>query len=367
VRDCDSTIYFIFELTLFRTDAPCSFEAQEVYSIDWTLREFSLFSGSLWRSWGTVSGFLQVSVLPNLSGHVITASPNCRTCAVSGGTYILGKDFKVEYNEGKQTFQISLDGIDETLSSKAIVAEPSQLPETLSTPPPAPGKLVSRCIAIIDKPIQLIAPRPSPTEDNAEPDDSAPIPEVDSSILVFPPGSLQGGGAQESVTAMITGEGSVSCPTGSCTYDQIWIHRVVNLLLWSDVIYLSATISPDQTPEEVLGPYLNATLNVNRGERESMTPVFSLFYAHPLPPALPASLSGSKRIVPIRRPSARLPEFGDAAAEEAERVFWDTIEALGLRRGATGSKEGEQDGGEDMVSSFWPPLEAEDTSATDEW
>jgi hypothetical protein len=133
------------------------------------------------------------------------------------------------------------------------------------------------------------------------------------------------------------------------------------------VVYLSAVISPDQTPEDVLGPYLNATLNVNRGDRERITPVFSLFYAHPLPSGLPASLCGSKRIVPIRRPSARLPEFGDAAAEEAERVFWDTIEALGLRRGTTGSNEGEQGEGEDTVSSFWPPLDAEETPAGDEW
>ena len=154
-----------------------------------------------------------MSVLPSLCGHVITACPNCRTCAVSGGTYILGKDFKVECNEGVQTFQISLDGIAETLSSRAIVAEPSQLPETLSTQPSTPGKLVSRCIAIVDQPIRLVA---SPTED--ELDEGAPIPEIDSSILVFPPGSLRGGTAQESVAAMITGEGSLSCPTGFCTY-----------------------------------------------------------------------------------------------------------------------------------------------------
>jgi len=28
----------------------------------------------------------------------------------------------------------------------------------------------------------------------------------------------------------------------------------------SDVVYLSAVVSPDQTPDEVVGPYLNATL-----------------------------------------------------------------------------------------------------------
>ena len=211
-------MYFVFEVTLFRTDAPCSLEAQEVYSIDWTLWEFTLLSGTLWGSRGTVSGFLQVRVLPTLCGHTVMVFPNRRTCAVSGGTYILGKDFKVEYNEGKQSFQISLDVINETLSSRAIVAEPSQLPGPLSTQPTAPIKLVSKCIAIIDQPVRLVAPGPSPTGDSDQPDGSAPIPEIDSSVLVFPPGRLHGGAAQESVTAMITGEGSVSCPKGFCTF-----------------------------------------------------------------------------------------------------------------------------------------------------
>ena len=127
-------------------------------------------------------------------------------------------------------------------------------------------------------------------------------------------------------------------------------------------MYLSAVISPDQTPEDVLSPYLNEALNINREEGECVTPVFSLFYAHALASPLPASLSRSKRIVLVQPVSARLPEFGDAATEEAERVFWDTIETLGLKRG---SKEGEQD--EETVASFWPPLEPEDGSEVDEW
>jgi len=98
-----------------------------------------------------------------------------------------------------------------TQLSRAIVTEPPQLPERPSIQPLASGKLVSRCIVIVDQPIRLLSPEPSPTEDNAE-------LEIDSSILVFPPDSLQGGSAQESVTAMIIGEGSLSCPTGSCTY-----------------------------------------------------------------------------------------------------------------------------------------------------
>jgi Rab proteins geranylgeranyltransferase component A len=140
-----------------------------------------------------------------------------RTCAVSGGTYILGKDFKIDYIEETQAFQVHLDGIGETLSSRTIIAEPSQLPEALSTQPPASGKLVSRCIAIIDQPVRLVPSGPSPAEDTDQPNASTQIPEIDSSVLTFPPGILRNGTAQESVTAMITGEGSLSCPKGFCT------------------------------------------------------------------------------------------------------------------------------------------------------
>jgi hypothetical protein len=149
-------------------------------------------------------------------------------------------------------------------------------------------------------------------------------------------------------------------------------------------VYLSAVIAPDQTPEDVLGVYLAGTLNVNRGPDERLAPVFSVFYAHPFPVPPPASPAAwAKRVVPVHPPSVRLTEFGDGAAEEAERVFWATIEALGLRRarGDAPSEVGQQDGrggqggqggqeeGEDggMVAGFWPPLEPEDTSAVDEW
>jgi RAB protein geranylgeranyltransferase component A len=152
-------------------------------------------------------------------------SLNCdRTCAVSGGTYILGKAFKVDYSEEKRAFRVSLDGIDETLWARTIVAETSQLPETLSTEhPPPPGKLVAKCIAIVDQPIRLVSPGPpSPADGSDQPDASTQRPEVevevDSSVLVFPPGSLDGGTCAEAVTALITGEGSFSCPKGFCAY-----------------------------------------------------------------------------------------------------------------------------------------------------
>lgn len=152
-----------------------------------------------------------------------------RTCAVAGGTYILGKDFNIDYNEERQTFQIHVNGLDETLSSKAIVGEPSQLPKTLSIPPSASEKLVSRCIAIIDRPIQLVSPAPSPAEDGDQPEPGAEIPDIDSSVLVFPPGSVHGGSVLESVTAMITGEGSVSCPKGFCTCGLVLRTLVIKL------------------------------------------------------------------------------------------------------------------------------------------
>jgi len=105
----------------------------------------------------------------------------------------------------------------------------------------------------------------------------------------------------------------------------------------SDVVYLSAVISPDQTPEEVVGPYLNATLPRGTGNYHTYfqltlctsVTVGDWDYQPPFSVPVPVRL----RIVPVRRPSARLPEFGDTAAEEAKRVFWNTIGDVGLRCG----------------------------------
>jgi hypothetical protein len=71
----------------------------------------------------------------------------------------------------------------------------------------------------------------------------------------------------------------------------------------------------------------------------------SLFYAQPIHPSRPspgnstatpvtAEHSGIRQsstgIVPLYPPSHHLAEFGDEAAEEAERVFWGVIGVIGL-------------------------------------
>jgi hypothetical protein len=96
-----------------------------------------------------------------------------------------------------------------------------------------------------------------------------------------------------------------------------------DITLNSDIVYLSAVISSDQTPEDVLSPYLNVVLNIHQEKGESITVVFSLFYAHPLPLSLAPGLSAEppNGIIPVRLPSVQLPELGDSAAEEAKQVF----------------------------------------------
>lgn len=71
----------------------------------------------------------------------------------------------------------------------------------------------------------------------------------------------------------------------------------------------------------------------------------SLFYAQPIHPSRPSpgnstsipetgGHSGNHQspigMVPLYPPSHHLAEFGDEAAEEAEKVFWGVMEAAGL-------------------------------------
>jgi hypothetical protein len=76
---------------------------------------------------------------------------------------------------------------------------------------------VARCIAILERPVSF-DPREqmeSRLDDMVEEQEQREK-EVDTGIVVFPPGSLPGGSREVAVTALITGEGSMSSPRGKC-------------------------------------------------------------------------------------------------------------------------------------------------------
>ena len=197
---------------------------------------------------------------PFLVGHYgglgETAQGFCRTSAVKGGTYILGRqvaavtldssDESPSSDNAPPTvtaagphYSVRLEGFDEQLTSKILISSPDYVPASLTASTQDDGAseasatcCTARCIAIIDKPM-VFTPSDGPEEgspstsegaedsldgDNAE-QAAVPTPpnhEVDTALLVFPPGCLERGSSTAAAHAIVTGEGTMSAPKGKC-------------------------------------------------------------------------------------------------------------------------------------------------------
>lgn len=169
----------------------------------------------------------------------------CRVSAVNGGVYILGRKIEevtTPRSAQRDKFVINLDDVPGPLTADVLVAAQDQLPLSLH-PSPAHGTHMSpivRCIAVIDNPIlfpQLLSSEEGQSDDEVE---SAPItsggedtggqssrsttqPEstgeesfVDTSIVIFPPCSVNGGSSTNAAQAFTTGAGTLSAPQGKC-------------------------------------------------------------------------------------------------------------------------------------------------------
>lgn len=120
-----------------------------------------------------------------------------------------------------------------------------------------------------------------------------------------------------------------------------------------------------QTTEELLRPYLDATLSLadtQQTDEAPIEPLFSLFYTeHPSAPIAQDNAVDSPSsvlVTPARSPV--LPELADAATSMAEKMFRKAVEVLqsaGRRPRAEGS---EVEDVEVEVESFWPPLDIVD-------
>ena len=164
----------------------------------------------------------------------------CRISAVNGGVYILDRkaeDITPPPASGDR-FVAHLDDFPEPLTADVLIAAQDQLPLSLqSSPTKAQDSRISfiaRCIAIIDQPIvfpPLLSSEEGPSADDPEPVEeasgrsaepttetkaSAEAPLVDTSIIIFPPSSVEGGSSTEAAQVFITGAGTLSAPQGKC-------------------------------------------------------------------------------------------------------------------------------------------------------
>ncbi|KAG5724428.1 Rab proteins geranylgeranyltransferase component A [Termitomyces sp. T112] len=337
----------------------------------------------------------------------------CRASAVSGGVYILGRRItsithsSLNYSsknalsdDDKSTcrYSLTLDDFPDTLTSHVIISSATHLPPHLSHLTKLLGDSnpssfsVVRGIVIIDQGI-IFPPTntPPPAEDvdeaSASPDSAAspkaPAP-LDAGVIVFPPSSVTGGSTTTAATILVTGEGTMSTPRGK------WILYIT--------LPLSTPPLESTSAEEILRPYLNATLSLQTestpstsavqlnsppsssdrapsspSEDVSPRPLFTVFYIeHPDPASsLPVPENSSAHphtyIVPTPLiPACPLPDLPNSAATSAEDVFWETVRKLqeaGVRPQRNQASDEEHLAEEyDEIESFWPPMQADEES-----
>ncbi|OJT07504.1 Rab proteins geranylgeranyltransferase component A [Trametes pubescens] len=375
---------------------------------------------------------------PFLVGHYgglgETAQGFCRTSAVKGGTYILGRrvvavkspspavdtsphDEKASTSPSTEPrYSVELEDFDEPLTAKILLASPDYVSPVpivdvpSSSNPVLSGSIypVARCIAIVDKPLWFTpselpdepAAAAAEAEDavdgEAEETPSAPLApnyEVDTAVLVFPPGCLADGSVTTAAHVLVMGEGSMSAPRGKCESSR-QTKRLLSLKerpLGIVNISLPCTSSsgPPHSAEELLRPYLDATLTLAAplsvpSDSQPIAPIFTVFYIHhSAPPHPPPALSTASSEIIVAHPhTSLLPEIADAATQHAEAMFWKAVEMLGRRSpvresGSTdevegkneegGEKEAEEESDPGEIDSFWPPLDAAEVESADDW
>ena len=131
---------------------------------------------------------------------------------------------------------------------------------------------------------------------------------------------------------------------------------------------LIGSVAESHSAESLLRPYLSAILSLT-SSANSVDPLFTMFYIqHPFkntrycsPPDFPSVLV---------TPSGMnfLPETGDAAALDAEAVFWKAIHILqALRRRSNLATPDENNSVDEHINTFWPATADGDQDTDEDW
>ncbi|KAI0329920.1 FAD/NAD(P)-binding domain-containing protein [Cubamyces sp. BRFM 1775] len=346
---------------------------------------------------------------PFLVGHYgglgETAQGFCRTSAVKGGTYILGRTVlgvkypppeanamsnneKASASSARSAYKVELEEFDEPLTARVVLSSSDYLSATSPNSATAESSTilsdtaypVARCIAVVDKPLVFTptdsadeATTAAPEESAGEPGENADQPsmpnyEVDTAVLVFPPNSLPNGSPTTAAHLLVTGEGSMSAPRGK---------YILNISLPLP----SSTSNP--SAEELLRPYLDAALTLTAppsasSEVQPADPLFTVSYIHhPVSTSVPSDSADADSDIIITPPcTPLLPVIADVATQNAEAMFWRAVRRLKgtwepeKRDCVDGEKDEatDKDGGEvDGIDSFWPPLDVADVESADDW
>jgi hypothetical protein len=125
---------------------------------------------------------------------------------------------------------------------------------------------------------------------------------------------------------------------------------------FAGILYLSMPVSSnDVSPEELLRPYLTATMSLMESSASAKA-LFTLFYIQGVDQLTTAEHGSSQFVVP--QVVMLLPECVDAATEDAEVLFRKAITTLQVLRKQRQANDLEDPQlGESEEFLFWPPLE----------
>ena len=160
----------------------------------------------------------------------------CRASAVKGGMFILAHNVAKLEQHG-DTWKIDVDGIDTQITADYVVSSDETL-QQLDFHSVESGEraastskqvVLHRAVLVLDRPIQFASLDSKEANSNNAGTDTAATetlhaPELppETGLVVFPPGSI--GGNTNTVTVLMMGEGTFSCPKGQCKYRVSRIH-----------------------------------------------------------------------------------------------------------------------------------------------
>jgi hypothetical protein len=290
----------------------------------------------------------------------------CRTAAVAGGVYILGRGIErlqtYTSSSSAQRFGLRMTDFPEDLTSDVLISSQdfiSYFPQDWtcdeSLLPSQEPTVIVRCVSVIDRLVLfgIGTPTPTPeTEQEEETEYQQEEQDMDTGVLIFPPKTVLES-IDSAATVLVTGEGSMSCPTGKCT-SCLKISSICTDTVPQDIVYISLPVKDTSTPpNEILKPFLDAVLSLFPPGDSPITPLYTIFYHDTFTSTLPPHFK-PERIILTPTISPYLTSTLDEATKAAEDIFKNAIQALDA---AGITREDQEDSAE---LPFWPTNEVEE-------
>lgn len=254
----------------------------------------------------------------------------CRASAVKGGMFILAHQIKSAKRREDGKWEIDVEGIESKVTADYVVSSEEVLEELNITnivseqtaASQSEDVVLHRAVLVLDKPIQYSAPNfigaTTNVDDQEQQNAESSSPELppETGLVVFPPGSI--GGNANTVTVLMMGEGTFSCPKGQYVY------------------YVQTEASGaelERSALEVLKPVLDQVIRLTT---DATQPLLQLTYRQVIPTSPLNVAEPSLSSIPFPPPSSATTSVNsqpvtsisgltDAAVHLAEKVYHDIL------------------------------------------